>query len=306
MTLLSIITALVLEQYRSLPARRWVAEPLARWFSLLDGQFNDGQYRHGVAAWLIAVGLPTALVAVVYLILFSTQTQLAFVLAVGALYLTMGFRQFSHHFTDIQLALRAGDPVRARQLLADWRGQSGDRLASSEIARISIEHALLASYRMVFAPLIWFALLGPAGAVMYRLALFADNHWQESGESASGRFGEFARRAFRFIDWLPLRLTAMGFAVTGDFEDSIFCWRTQAMTWDNAEEGILLSSGAGALGVRLGLPVQDAITVIDRPELGLGDDADADLMQSTVGLVWRTLLLCLLVMALISIASWVS
>ena len=78
------------------------------------------------------------------------------------------------------------------------------------------------------------------------------------------------------------------------------------MTWDNAEEGILLSSGAGALGVRLGLPVQDAITVIDRPELGLGDDADADLMQSTVGLVWRTLLLCLLVMALISIASWVS
>jgi adenosylcobinamide-phosphate synthase len=55
--------------------------------------------------------------------------------------------------------------------------------------------------------------------------------------------------------------------------------------------------------VRLGLPLQDGIGVEDRPELGLGDDADADFMQSATGLVWRTLLLGLLLLALMWVAG---
>jgi adenosylcobinamide-phosphate synthase len=158
---------------------------------------------------------------------------------------------------------------------------------------------------MVFAPLVWFFILGPAGPALYRLALFADDYWQVHGEDESFRFSEFSRQALWLIDWLPLRITAIAFAVTGDFEDAVFCWRTQASAWSNSEEGILLASGGGALGVRLGLPFQDGFGIEDRPEMGLGDDADADFMQSTVGLVWRTLVLCLLIVALIWIAGWI-
>ena len=39
--------------------------------------------------------------------------------------------------------------------------------------------------------------------------------------------------------------------------------------------------------------------------MGVGEGADADYMQSTVGLVWRALLLCLMMLALLVIASWV-
>jgi adenosylcobinamide-phosphate synthase len=39
--------------------------------------------------------------------------------------------------------------------------------------------------------------------------------------------------------------------------------------------------------------------------LGLGDEADADFMQSTIGLLWRTLVMCLLLLALLWVASWV-
>ena len=248
MTLLAIIVALFIEQYRSLPAKRWVAAPLTRWFSLLDRQFNDGQYRHGVIAWLIGVALPVFIVAIVYLVFYSMHIFTALALAVTALYLTMGFRQFSHHFTDVQQALRSGELDRARHLLAEWRGRSGDRLSSGEVARLSIENALIASYRMVFAPLVWFFILGPAGPVLYRLALFADDYWQVHGEDESFRFSEFSRQALWLIDWLPLRITAIAFAVTGDFEDAVFCWRTQASAWSNSEEGILLASGGGALG----------------------------------------------------------
>ena len=301
MTLFCIIVALVIEQYQPLPAQRWVLAPLERYFVFFDRQFNDGQYRHGMVAWLLAIAAPTLLLTVLTWWLDGRNSLANLLLSVAVLYLTMGFRQFSHHFTDIQQALRSGDLDRARKLLADWRGVSGDRLSSNEIARLSIEQALIAIHRHVIAPLICFGILGPGGALLYRLALFAREYWKDS--STIARFGQFSQKAFHLIDWLPLRLTAVGFAVTGDFEDAIFCWRTQSASWSEPENGILLASGGGALGVRLGLPVQDAVGAIsERPEMGLGDDADADFMQSAVGLAWRTLIFCLLILALI----WVS
>ena len=308
MPLFPAIVALVIEQYRPLPALRWVVAPLNRSFAILDRQFNDGQYLHGIVAWLFGVAAPALLLSIGYLLLAASYPLAALLLAVATLYVTMGFRQFSHHFTNVQLALRAGELDRARALLAEWRGRSGDRLGSNEIARLAMEQALIASHRHVFAPLICFSLFGPGGALFYRLALFAQEYWKDGPpEIGTTRFGQFSQRAFHVIDWLPLRLTAIGFAVTGDFEDAIFCWRTQAAGWTEPEQGILLASGAGAMGVRLGLPVQDsAYGVEDRPEMGLGDDADADFMQSAIGLAWRTLVLYLLVMALIWIAGWVN
>jgi adenosylcobinamide-phosphate synthase len=53
------------------------------------------------------------------------------------------------------------------------------------------------------------------------------------------------------------------------------------------------------------MPVYESGEITERPELGLGDDADADFMQSAIGLVWRTLVLCLLLLALFWVATWV-
>ena len=102
----------------------------------------------------------------------------------------------------------------------------------------------------------------------------------------------------------PVRITAAAFAIVGDFEDAVYCWRTQAGRWPDEAAGILLASGAGALGVRLGLPIVESGEVTERPELGLGEEADADFMQSGIGLVWRTLVLCLLLLTLLGVASW--
>ncbi|MFY9328032.1 MAG: CobD/CbiB family protein [Georgfuchsia sp.] len=308
MTLFPTIAALVIEQYRPLPVQSWVVAPLTRFFSFLDRQLNDGQFRHGIVAWLFGVVAPALLLAIGYLFLAARYPLAGLLLAVATLYLTMGFRQFSHHFTNVQLALRAGELDHARALLAEWRGRSGDRLGSSEIARLAMEQALIASHRYVFAPLICFSLFGPGGALFYRLALFATEYWKDGPpETGTTRFGQFSQRAFHLIDWLPLRLTAIGFAVTGDFEDALFCWRTQSASWPEPAQGILLASGAGAMGVRLGLPVQDsAYGVEERPEIGLGEEADVDFMQSAIGLAWRTLVLFLLVMALVWIAGWIN
>lgn len=309
MTLLAVILALVVEQAHALPVERLVKRPVAAWCRALEEYFNDGKFEHGAIAWGVGVGLPALSLLLLDAWLSASHALPAFLVGLVTLYLTMGFRQFSHYFTEIQAALREGEIGSARSTLGEWRGEAAaDRLTSADVARLAIEEALISSHRHVFAPLFWFAALGPAGALLYRLADRFRRCWAERPEPDGGRFGEFARRAFLVVDWLPVRLTAASFAIVGDFEDAVNCWRTQARQWTDGASGILLASGAGALGVRLGLPVADAFQgegLEDRPELGLGEEADPDFMQSTVGLVWRTLLMVLLVIALVSVSGWI-
>lgn len=311
MTLLSLLCVLVLEQLRALPAARLRAAQSA-YARFLERRFNGGEFRHGMIAWIAGVAAPALLALVLHLLLNLVHPLLAFGFDVAVLYFLLGFRQFSHYFTDIQLALRMGELERARQLLAEWRGRGAERLGSADIARLAIEQGILSSHRHVFAPLFWFLVLGPAGAVLYRGAMIAAEHWPRSGGplEPQPKFGEFARRAFQIIDWLPARMTAASFAIVGDFEDAVYCWRTQASQWADGASGILLASGAGALGIRLGLPLPASDAgepggIEARPELGLGDDADVDHLQSAIGLVWRALVLCLLLLALLTVAGWV-
>jgi adenosylcobinamide-phosphate synthase len=304
MSIISIVLALLLEQAKPVAVSR-INGWLAAWSSFLENKFNAGELRHGVAAWMVGAALPSIVLLVAYVFATSYSWPLTLLLGVGFLYLTMGFRQFSHHFTTIHQALRAGEFQAAKKRLASWRGHNADELNSSEVARLAIEEALLASHHHVFAPLFWFAILGPAGALLYRLSLYFRNAWSaDDNDSEAGAFGHFAEAAFAAIDWLPVRLTAVSFAVVGNFEDAVYCWRSQADRWSDESDGILLATGAGALGVRLGLPIDDGGGLGERPELGVGDDADADFMQSAIGLVWRSLVMALLLLTLLGIASW--
>jgi adenosylcobinamide-phosphate synthase len=307
MTLFSLIVALLIEQLRPLPVGRFVQAPLKAFARFLENRFNDGEARHGAVAWWVAILTACFASALIYFVLWHVHPALALGFNVLVLYLTMGFRQVSHFFTDIQLALRMGELPRARQLIGEWRGRTHDASGSSEVARLAIEEALLSAHRNVFGVAFWFILFpGPSGAVLYRLSRFFDEEWgRRCGTPDFGDFGDFAQKAFAAIDWIPVRLTAAAFSIVGDFEDGVYCWRAQANQWKDKASGILLSSGGGALGVRLGMPIHESGEVVERPEMGIGDDADADFMQSTIGLVWRTLVLVFLLLALLGVAGWV-
>ena len=303
MSLLSLFAALVIEQFRPLNYAHWVASPVRRWAAFVEGKVNAGEWQQGALAWGLTVGLGVVLVGIIHFVLLATNTLAAWAWSILVLYLTMGFRQFSHHYTEIHLALREGDIERARNLLAEWRGTRRELWTSSDVARLAIEQALVLSHRHVFAVIFWFVLLpGPCGAVLYRLASLLDEHYSARCDDA---FCQFFRQTFAWIDWLPQRATAIAFAIVGDFEDAVYCWRTQAAQWGDRAAGIVLSAGAGAIGVRLGMPMTEEGEVTDRSEIGLNADADVDFMQSAVGLVWRASILWLLLLFMLSLASLV-
>jgi len=246
---------------------------------------------------------------------------------VGVLYLTLGFRQFSHYFTDIRDALERGDEIEARRLLAEWRGLDASELPRTELLRHVIEHALLAAHRHVFGVFFWFVLfstlgLGPVGAVLYRMAEFASRYWtfpsKTLGMPANERLMTVSQRMFSLIDRVPARLTAFGFAVVGNFEEAINSWRRDAALWQHANEGIILAAAAGAVGVQLGGAAAPGVTpersrTFEAGPTGTpgsagstgGAEPQLGHLRSVVGLVWRSVILWMLLVALLTLANLV-
>ena len=302
MKFLSLLVALVLEQARPLREGNRIHLWFDRYALHLEQQFNGGEFRHGVVAWLLAVVPLLAVTLAVYYAAYAISSPLAWAWNVAVLYVTMGFRRFSHYFTEIMRALSTDDVAGARKLLGEWRGESAGEFSATEVARVAIEQGLLASHRHVFGTIVWFVVLGPAGAVLYRACDMLAARWGAAGGAEGGEFGRFAVRLFFWVDWVPARLTALTFAVVGNFEDAVYCWRSQALAWSTRSQGVILAAGGGALGVRLGDTLHQHGTLQFRPELGTGSEADVDAMEGTVRLTWRSLVLWMFLILLVSLA----
>ncbi|HUL40715.1 MAG TPA: CobD/CbiB family protein [Burkholderiales bacterium] len=302
----AVIAALIIEQFYPLGPDNRFYEWYARYADFLQRRLNAGASYQGIIAWLAAIFPALFVAGAVYYVLTKLHPFLGWLWNVMLLYATMGFRQFSHIFTRIHKALREGDLQQARVLLSQWRREEATQFSTNEIVRVVIEDGLVCSHRYVFGVIFWFAVLpGPLGAVLYRFASVLSEKWDSRRDVQLAGFGNFAVRIFNWIDWVPVRLTAISFAIVGDFEDALHCWRVQAMSWIDAEQGVILASGAGALGVRLGEPLHQYDSSLSyRPELGLGDEADVQHLESAIGLVWRAVVLWLLVLLLFGLAVW--
>ncbi len=106
---------------------------------------------------------------------------------------------------------------------------------------------------------------------------------------------------------MPARLTALGFAIVGISRTPIYAWRTHARQWPDANEGVLLAAGSGALGARLAGPLAEllsveALAVGDASPMPVGDDCTPRTLQSAVGLVWRAVILWMLLLLMLTIA----
>jgi len=304
MSFFSLIAMLLLEHFRPLDQRIQLYVYFARYGNFLERHFNAGRYRYGVLAWGLGILPPVLALGIIYFFLVRANFLLAMLFNIGVLYLTLGCSQFTQSAGKVAQALRADDLDTARAIIGDWEGHSVTELKANALTRVALEKLLLCAHRQFFGVFFWFVLLGPAGALLYRLAQILSQKWGALDHHEYGRFGLFPDSAFLVLDWLPLRLTAACFAVVGNFEDAIRCWQEQALHWGNKTQGIILASGAGALGVRLGLPLEVNGELKYRPELGLGEEADADYLDSAVSMIWRAIAVWLGLLLLLTIARW--
>jgi adenosylcobinamide-phosphate synthase len=304
MAFFSVLAAVALEHVRPLRQPLPHYKQYARFIQWLERRFNAGEFSHGAIASTLAVLPVLAGVWLAFSLLNAISPFLGWLWNVAVLYFTLGFKYFSDDAERIARLLRAGDVDGARVQLGTWRGGDTSQFSADDIARVTIEQAMASSHRQMFGVLFWFVLLiplGPVGAVLFRSASILSRRWQAS----RGRFGQSAQHLFHVVNWLPARLTALTYAIAGNFEDATYCWRTQAPDWPELEEGVVLAAGAGAMGVRLGQSINVGAETVWRPELGTGQPPDADGIESAIGMIWRGLVIWLVAGLFIVIAGWV-
>lgn len=325
MSFLAVLLALILEQARPLSPGHALQRAPRTWIRLVSRNLDAGRNHHAWLAWAVAVALPALVTLLVHHLLWWAHPLLAFIFNAAILYLTLGFRQFSHHFTTIRDALDMGDEEQARAALAQWQQVDASALPRSEIVRHVIEHSVLEAHRHVFGVLAWYSVLaafglGPAGAVVYRLSASAFADWRDSrrqpGEGVSPALLQAARQAWGLIDYLPARMTALAFAVVGSFEDAVDSWRQCVAGFAGSladaverNRAIVLAATAGAVNVRLegrSLPSRQAEGPDpDSPGLAItaaGRAPEPAHLRSVVGLVWRSVVLWMVLLALLTLA----
>lgn len=325
MSFFAVLLALIVEQLKPLRRDNVVHDALLSWVNWAGLNLDAGRKHHAWIVWAVTVGAPAVAVGVAHVLIARYSVLLALALDVAVLYLALGFRQFSHYFTAIRAAIERGDERTARQHLSEWRYLNVDELPRHELLRTTLEHALLAAHRHVFGVFFWFVLIsalgfGPAGAVFYRMTEFAARYWAYRQRTTEGapheRLMQLSRRVFSAIDHVPARLTAFGFAIVGNFEEAINGWRRDAQLWLNPNDGVLLASAAGALGVQLGSGPEGEREAAESAGQGVLFDnhvpsrgstpgmlARSGHLQSVVGLVWRSVVLWMLLLGLLTAAN---
>jgi AmpE protein len=301
-TLIAVVIALVVgHTMPSLVALRrydW----FVRWLEWLAAQLGDNaSWRSGLGL-LYALGPPLLLVALLQIALHGDYLGLpSFLFAVAVLFYAWGPRDLDH---DVEAVVQAPDAA-ARRAAAErlFPDQDGPVLDGASLVEAVFRCALWRWFGVLF----WFLLLGPFGALLYRLvALCAQGEARKRlPEGAS----QAARSVLVLLDWPVAQLMTLSLALVGNFDSVFTAWKESGGAGYTGDTRFLAAAARASVRSELADEALDDVeaeyatdgtAAVPRAAPGLPELRDA------MSLVWRILLLWLAVLALFVIAGWVA
>ncbi len=190
---------------------------------------------------------------------------------------------------DVEAALDAQEPEARR--LAFARLDVPDDGSADAAPAVLVGTLARAGLRRWFGVLFWFLLLGPLGAVLYRLSVLA---------TAQAAVAASARAWLALLEWPVAQLMAFSMALAGNFDAVLRAWRESGGSRRPVPDtGFLEAAARAAVPAATAAappPVVPGIVPLlrDLPEL-----------RDAMSLLWRVLLIWLAVLALMVLAGWV-
>ncbi len=266
----------------------------------IERRFNHQSRLMGMIAVLTLISLPVGLVGLIQSIVESWWIQLG--LDVVILTLVIGWQSMKQHALAIVAPLLAGEQENARKNLSMIVSRETDNMNETELVGSTIESVLENGNDCVFASLFWYALLGPAGALLHRLVNTLDAMWGYKNARYL-KFGYFAARLDDVLGWLPARLIAICYAMIGSPRKALMAWQKQIGTHKSPNAGLVMAAGAGALDIVIGgAAIYEGIRQ-DKPYLGSGKPAKTKDIKRAIQLIQRSLLVWLVLFALLLVVG---
>ncbi|KAF1712618.1 hypothetical protein CSC70_03715 [Pseudoxanthomonas kalamensis DSM 18571] len=294
-TLLAVVVALVLGHVApTLVAGLRQYGWFAHWTGWLGRQAQGWEFwrgRYGIVLALLPPLLLVGLVQWVWRLPWMGLFDLLF--GVVALVYAWGPRDLD---VDVEAIIDSDDPEARRIAIADlW---PSDAQPSSEGPAL-VEAVFRSALQRWFGVVFWFLLLGPAGALLYRLAELAAQHGETYGLPEANAAGARVLRAL--LEWPVAQLMTWSMALVGNFDVVYQAWRSNGGNRLQLDSGFLGAAARASVRSELAEEAQEyaeegMVQVLpELPEL-----------RDAMSLAWRVLLLWLAVLAVLVIAGWVS
>ncbi len=145
-----------------------------------------------------------------------------------------------------------------------------------------VTHAILyVANERIFSAIFWFVILGPFGALLYRLTS------QISKQIEHTELADFAEYVQAIMAFIPTHMLAAGYAFTGNFDAAFHAYKDRLRSPDisNSNYDVLVSTGTGAMK---NMQMEDEIAGI----------------HAAQALVMRSVMVWIAVLAILTLGGW--
>jgi membrane protein required for beta-lactamase induction len=212
----------------------------------------------------------------------------SFLFGIAVLIFCFGPRALSRDAQAYLSAAESGDHEQAMQYASEILGRPVDE-QPQQLAQLVKDAILIHANDRLVAVMFWFALLGPVGAVIFR----ASTLLKDETVLLPDKFSHSVHDLFWVMNWIPARLCIIGYALAGNFIDTVSYWRSVNDFWIRDSDDLLVTSGNGALRQDMRIDMAE-----DGKELFIHGVAHA------MSLVKRTVIVFLALLAILTLAGW--
>lgn len=264
MNLIALLIGLVIERL----ATQLFHWRRMRWMDrIIDFGFEQASRVSNWPTLIPIMLLAIVLVLPVYAVIFSLGGTLAgftyLILAVVVLFFSLGPHDIGEDATEYCQALESEndeDILHAAKAIVEGDVPDDPR----ERVQCVEESICVQANNRLFAVIFWFVVLGPLAAWAYRVtdlirrrAVFTVTRTEEPGDNAL-MMRDASVTLHGWLAWIPARLTAVGYATAGHFDEAI-----AAMRAPTEERDATLSEHSEHLLARVGIA---ALALQDRPD----------------------------------------
>jgi membrane protein required for beta-lactamase induction len=289
MSLLSVFFALIAEHFipRLPELRRF--DFFFRYVSWLRAKLPFFSFQNGTVVLVIVFAGILFAVWLISAMLGSVLALFSFLFGIAVLIFMIGPRDLEQDVQNVSTAFENNDIEGANHYVS----QLANRTVSEppmQLAQTAKEEILLQANTRMLGVFFWFTVLGPVGAVLFRITcLLKENQQNESDD-----FADASRELYRIMNWLPARICVLSYAIAGNFVDTMSYWDGLSDLWLRDSEEFIVISGIGTLRYE------------HRRDKGEYEDNEPDVtgIQHSISLVKRAIIVWVVLLGVLTVTGW--